>query len=108
MSAIRPVAMHDRSRMPEPQPDLQTETVHAVERITTPAAEVTLFGRIPGLDTVRVRSRCARSRAARGDLQHGGHVPTCATWWVTTFPGESRVAAGRRGRLLLDGTADLP
>ncbi len=31
-----------------------------------------------------------------------------ATWWVTTSPGESPVAAGRHGRLLLDGTADPP
>ena len=30
------------------------------------------------------------------------------TWWVTTSPGESPVAAGRHGRLLLDGTADPP
>ncbi len=44
MSAIWPVAMHDRSRMPELQPDLETETVHAVERMTMHAAEVTLFG----------------------------------------------------------------
>ena len=45
MSAIWPVAMHDKSRMPELQPDLETETVHAVERMTMHAAEVTLFGR---------------------------------------------------------------
>jgi hypothetical protein len=44
MSAIWPVAMHGRSRMPELQPDLETETVHAVERMTMHAAEVTLFG----------------------------------------------------------------
>jgi hypothetical protein len=44
MSAIWPVAMHDRSRMPELRPDLETETVHAVERMTMHAAEVTLFG----------------------------------------------------------------
>jgi hypothetical protein len=30
--------------MPELQPDLETETVHAVERMTMHAAEVTLFG----------------------------------------------------------------
>jgi hypothetical protein len=30
--------------MPEPQPDLETKTVHAVERMTMHAAEVTLFG----------------------------------------------------------------
>jgi len=36
--------MHDISRMPELQPDLETETVHAVERMTMHAAEVTLFG----------------------------------------------------------------
>ena len=44
MPAIWPVAMHDRSRMPELQPGLETETVHAVERMTMHAAEVTLFG----------------------------------------------------------------
>jgi hypothetical protein len=44
ISAIWPVAMHDRSRMPELQPDLETETVHAVVRMTMHAAEVTLFG----------------------------------------------------------------
>ena len=44
MSAIWPVAVHDRSRMPELQPDLETETAHAVERMTMHAAEVTLFG----------------------------------------------------------------
>ena len=31
-----------------------------------------------------------------------------ATWWVATSPGESLVAAGRHGCLLLDGTADPP
>jgi len=30
--------------MPELQPDLETETAHAVERMTMHAAEVTLFG----------------------------------------------------------------
>ena len=44
MPAICPVAMHDRSRMPDRQPDLETETVHAAERMTMHAAEVTLFG----------------------------------------------------------------
>jgi hypothetical protein len=45
MSAIWPVAMHDRSRLPELQPDLEIETVHAGERMTMLAAEVTLFGK---------------------------------------------------------------
>ncbi len=58
MSAIWPVAMHDRSRMPELQPDLETETVHAVERMTMHAAEVTLFG------TSRLRRRQGDQRAA--------------------------------------------
>ena len=44
MPAIWPVAMHDNSRMPELQPDLETETVHAVEHMTMHADEVTLFG----------------------------------------------------------------
>ncbi len=68
MSAIWPVAMHDRSRMPELQPDLETETVHAVERMTMHAAEVTLFGNaVPrprgfaeAYDSVRCRRSCRR------------------------------------------------
>ena len=60
MSAIWPVAMHDRSRMPELQPDLETETVHAVERMTMHAAEVTLFG------------RSARSPYHSASIQQGG------------------------------------
>jgi hypothetical protein len=39
--------MHDKSRMPELQPDLETETVRAVERMTMRAAEGTLFGIMP-------------------------------------------------------------
>lgn len=75
MSAIWPVAMHDRSRMPELQPDLETETVHAVERMTMPAAEVTLFGMSgkPGVHTLgesrtprrQVRLECSWLDAAR-------------------------------------------
>jgi len=52
MLTIWLVAIPDRSRMPELQPDLETEAVHAVERMTMYAAEVTFFGKIASLDTV--------------------------------------------------------
>src|SRR5215472_786411 len=50
----------------------------------------------------------------RGNAWHWG--PTArrafadrlATWWATNIPDELPVAAGRHGRLLLDGAADLP
>jgi len=65
MSAIWPVAMHDRSRMPELKPDLEKETVHAVERMTMHAAEVTLFGRCGRLESpAATRQRPNDYRAA--------------------------------------------
>jgi hypothetical protein len=65
MPAIWHVAMHDRSRMPELQPDLETETVHAVERMTMHAAEVTLFG---NSGWVPAAAGYAWQRAWHGDL----------------------------------------
>src|SRR5215471_18008157 len=41
--AIWPVAIHDRSPIPELQPDPETETAHAAERMTMHAADATPF-----------------------------------------------------------------
>ncbi len=76
MSAIWPVAMHDRSRMPELQPDLETETVHAVERMTMHAAEVTLFGR-SGRRGAQSDMICAPQPVIAGEapaVQNGGYA----------------------------------
>ena len=80
MSANWPVAMHDISRMPELQPDLETETVHAVERMTMHATDVTLFrmsGK-PGVHTLGKSRTIAASFAwsARGSTAPRQHGPT--------------------------------
>jgi hypothetical protein len=75
MSAIWPVAMHDRSRMPELQPDLETETVHAVERMTMHAAEVTLFGRVGRRSVSYAPHRSLFRAQQRWPLQQPGCCP---------------------------------